>query len=106
MVVKALQWKAADDKLVEVVANANTGAIVSTRSWTPTASQQDKYEDSISVINLVVLTAQDAVSQALASNPGATVHAVELEEESGAPVWEVEIVTASGVELKVPIAAD
>ena len=106
LVVKALQWKAADDKLVEVVANANTGAIVSTRSWTPTASQQDKYEDSISVINLVVLTAQDAVSQALASNPGATVHAVELEEESGAPVWEVEIVTASGVELKVPIAAD
>ena len=106
LVVKALQWRAADDKLVEVVANANTGAIVSTRSWTPTASQQDKYEDSISVINLVVLTAQDAVSQALASNPGATVHAVELEEESGAPVWEVEIVTASGVELKVPIAAD
>ena len=106
LVVKALQWRAADDKLVEVVANANTGAIVSNRSWAPTASQQDKYEDSISVINLVVLTAQDAVSQALASNPGATVHAVELEEESGAPVWEVEIVTASGVELKVPIAAD
>jgi uncharacterized membrane protein YkoI len=105
-VVKGLQWNAADDKLVEVVANATTGAIVSTRSWTPTASQRDKYEDSISVINLVVLSAQDAVSQALASNPGATVHAIELEEESGAPVWEVEIVTASGVELKVPISAD
>ena len=106
LVVKALQWNATDDKLVEVVANATTGAIVSTRSWTPTASQRDKYEDSISVINLVVLSAQDVVSQALASNPGATVHAVELEEESGAPVWEVEIVTASGVELKVPISAD
>ena len=106
LVVKALQWNATDDKLVQVVANANTGAIVSTRSWTPTASQSDKYEDSISVINLVVLSAQDAVSQALVSNPGATVHAVELEEESGAPVWEVEIVTASGVELKVPISAD
>lgn len=106
LVVKALQWNAAADKLVEVVANATTGAIVSNRSWTPTASQRDKYEDSISVINLVVLSAQDAVSQALASNPGATVHAIELEEESGAPVWEVEIVTASGVELKVPISAD
>ena len=106
LVVKALQWNAADDKLVEVVANATTGAIVGTpRSWTPTASQRDKYEDSISVINLVVLSAQDAVSQALASNPGSTVHEIELEEESGAPVWEVEIVTASGVELKVPIAA-
>jgi hypothetical protein len=107
LVVKALQWNAPADKLVEVVANATTGAIVGTpRSWTPTASQRDKYEDSISVIYLVVLSAQDAVSQALASNPGATVHAVELEEESGAPVWEVEIVTASGVELKVPISAD
>ena len=106
LVVKALQWNAADDKLVEVVANANTRAILNTRSWTPTAGQRDKYEDSISVINSVVLSAQDAVSQAIASNPGATVHAVELEEESGAPVWEVEIVTASGVELKVPISAD
>jgi uncharacterized membrane protein YkoI len=46
------------------------------------------------------------VSQALGSNPGSTVHEIELEEESGAPVWEVEIVTASGVELKVPISAD
>ena len=107
LVVKALQWNAADDKLVEVVANATTGAIVGTpRSWTPTASQRDKYEDSISVINLVVLSAQDAVSQALASNPGSTVHEIELEEESGAPVWEVEIVTASGVELEVRIWAD
>jgi uncharacterized membrane protein YkoI len=105
-VVKALQWNAMADKLVQVVANANTGAIVSTRSSTPTASQRDKYEDSISVINSVVLSAQDAVSQALASYPGATVHAIELEEESGAPVWEVEIVTASGVERKVPISAD
>jgi uncharacterized membrane protein YkoI len=73
--------------------------------WTPNASQLDKYEDSISVIN-VVLSAQDAVLEALGMYPGATVHAIELEEESGAPVWEVEIVTASGVELKVPIAAD
>ena len=94
------------DKLVEVVADANTGIILRTRSSTPSVSQQDKYEDSISVINRVVLSAQAAVSQALDSNPGATVHAVELEEESHEPVWEVEIVTASGVELKVPIAAD
>lgn len=107
LVVKALQWNAADDKLVEVVANATTGVIGGTpRSWTPTASQRDKYEDSISVINLVVLSAQEAVSLALDSNPGSTVHEIELEEESGAPVWEVEIVTASGVELKVPISAD
>jgi hypothetical protein len=107
LVVKALQWNAPADKLVKVVANATTRNIVGLPlSWTPNASQRDKYEDSISVINLVVLSAQDAVLQALASNPGATVHAIELEEESGAPVWEVEIVTASGVELKVPISAD
>ena len=106
LVVKALQWDATADELVQVVVNANTEAILSTRSWTPTASQRDKYEDSISVIGLIVVSATDAVSQAVVSNPGATVHEIELEEESGAPVWEVEIVTASGVELKVPISAD
>jgi uncharacterized membrane protein YkoI len=107
LVVKALQWDAPAGQLVKVVAFATTGSIrgLPLRS-TPNASQRDKYEDSISVINSVVLSARNAVLQALASNPGATVHAVEHEEESGAPVWEVEIVTASGVELKVPIAAD
>ena len=105
LVVKALQWNAPADKLVEVVANATTGAIVRTISRTPNASQRDKYEDSISVINLVVLSAQDAVLQALVSNPGATVHAIELEEESGRPQWQVELVTASG-ELEVRIWAD
>jgi uncharacterized membrane protein YkoI len=105
LVVKALQWNATDDKLVQVVANANTGAIVSTRSWTPTASQSDKYEDSISVINLVVLSAQDAVLEALGMYPGATVHAIELEEESGRPQWQVELATASG-EREVRIWAD
>lgn len=105
LVVKALQWNAPADKLVEVVANATTGAIVSTRPWTPTARQRDKYEDSISVINLIVLSAQDAVLQALVSNPGATVHAIELEEEGGRPQWQVELVTASG-EVEVIIWAD
>ena len=105
LVVKALQWNATDDKLVQVVANANTGAIVSTRSWTPTASQSDKYEDSISVINLVVLSAQDAVLEALGMYPGATVHSIELEEESGRPQWQVELTTASG-EREVSIWAD
>lgn len=105
LVVKALQWNATDDELVEVVANATTGAIVSTRSWTPTASQRDKYEDSISVINLVVLSAQDAVLEALGMYPGATVHAIELEEESGRPQWQVELATATG-EREVSIWAD
>ena len=106
LVVEALQWDSTADQLVEVVVNATTGNIVGTpRRWTPTAGQRDKYEDSISVINLVVLSAQDAVSQALASNLGATVHAIELEEESGRPQWQVELVTASG-ELEVRIWAD
>ena len=106
-VVKGLQWNAADDKLVEVVVNATTGTIVGTpRSWTPTAGQRDKYEDSISVIGLVEMSATDAVSQAVASNPGSTVHAIELEEESGRPMWQVELVSASGLELEVRIWAD
>ena len=102
--VKALQWNDTDDTLVEVFANAE--GVVRTRSWPINPGQLDKYEDSISVIDLVEMSATVAVSQAVASNPGSTVHEIELEEESGAPVWEVEIVTASGVELKVPIAAD
>jgi uncharacterized membrane protein YkoI len=106
-VVKGLQWNAADDKLVEVVVNATTGTIVGTpRSWTPTAGQRDKYEDSISVIGLVEMSATDAVSQAIASNLGSTVHAIELEEENRRPMWQVELVTASGLELEVRIWAD
>jgi uncharacterized membrane protein YkoI len=106
LVVKALQWDAPAGQLVKVVAFATTGSIrgLPLRS-TPNASQRDKYEDSISVINSVVLSAQNAVLQALASNPGATVHAIELEEESGRPQWQVELVTASG-ELEVRIWAD
>jgi hypothetical protein len=108
LVVKALQWDAPAGQLVKVVAFATTGSIrgLPLRS-TPNASQRDKYEDSISFINnnLIVMRATEAVLQAVAIYPGATVHAVELEEESDAPVWEVEIVTASGV-LKVPIPAN
>jgi uncharacterized membrane protein YkoI len=106
LVVKALQWDAPAGQLVKVVAFATTGTIRGLPlRWTPNASQRDKYADSISVSNSVVLSAQNAVLQALDSNPGATVHAIELEEESDAPVWEVEIVTASGVR-KVPISAN
>jgi hypothetical protein len=108
LVVKARQWNAnaTVDKLVEVVANANTGMILRTRSVTPSVSQLDKYEDSISVIGLVEMSATLAVSQAVASNPGSTVHAVELEEENGRPMWQVELVSASGFELEVRIWAD
>jgi hypothetical protein len=108
LVVKALQWDAPAGQLVKVVAFATTGSIrgLPLRS-TPNASQRDKYEDSISFINnnLIVMRATEAVLQAVAIYPGATVHAIELEEESDAPVWEVEIVTASGVR-KVPIPAN
>ena len=102
--VKALQWNATDDTLVEVFANAE--GVVRTRSWPINPGQLDKYEDSISVIGLVEMSATDAVSQAVASNPGSTVHAIELEEEDGRPMWQVELVTASGLELEVRIWAD
>ena len=102
--VKALQWNDTDDTLVEVFANAE--GVVRTRSWPINPGQLDKYEDSISVIGLVEMSATDAVSQAVASNPGSTVHAIELEEEDGRPMWQVELVTASGLELEVRIWAD
>ena len=109
LVVKALQWNAANGKLVQVVANANTGLIVRTLTWTPTAAQNEKYADSISVIGSISIqwTAPMAVSEALVTYPaGTTVHAIELEEEDGRPQWKVELVTASGVEIEVRIWAD
>jgi uncharacterized membrane protein YkoI len=51
------------------------------------------------------LSATAAVSQALVSYPGATVHAIELEEEEGSPQWQIELLTATG-ELEVRIWAD
>ena len=102
--VKALQWNDTDDTLVEVFANAE--GVVRTRSWPINPGQLDKYEDSISVIGLVEMSATDAVSQAVASNPGSTVHAIELEEEDGRPMWQVELVTASGGEREIRISAD
>ena len=102
-IVKALQWNATANELVEVIANAE--GVVRTRSWTPNAGQSDEYEDSISVIGSIQLSATAAVSQALVSNPGATVHAIELEEERGRPQWQVELFTATG-ELEVRIWAD
>jgi hypothetical protein len=106
LVVKALQWDADDNKLVEVVANASGDIVGTPRRWTPTPGQWDKYEDSISVIGLVEMSATAAVSQAVASNPGSTVHEIELEEEDGRPMWQVKLVTASGLELEVRIWAD
>ena len=105
-VVKALQWDANTSEFVQVVADANTGEILSNRRWTPTTSQSREYADAISVIDLIVMSATDAVSQALASYPGETVHAIELEEESGAPMWQIELVTASGGEREIRISAD
>ena len=109
LVVKALQWNAANGKLVQVVANANTGLIVRTLTWTPTAAQNEKYADSISVIGSISIqwTAPMAVSEALVTYPaGTTVHAIELEEEDGRPQWKVELVTASGVEIEERIWAN
>jgi len=105
-VVKALQWNAANGKLVQVVVNTYTGAILRNSASIPTAAQINKYEDSISVIGSIQLSATAAVSQALLSYPGATVHAIELEEEEGSPQWQVELVDASGFELEVRIWAD
>ena len=105
-VVKALQWNAIEGKLVLVVANSSSGAILSTSPWTPTADQLRKYQDEIDVLGAVVLSATDAVTQALVGYPGATVHSVELEEEEGAPEWKVEFITSAGVEREASISAD
>ena len=105
-VVKALQWNAAAvEKLVQVVVNTETGVILRNSASIPTAAQIEKFADSISVIGSIQLSATAAVSQALVSNPGATVHAIELEEENGRPQWQIELLTATN-ELEVRIWAD
>ncbi len=105
-VVKSLQWNASNGKLVQVVVNTQTGVILRNSASIPTAAQINKYEDSISVIGSIQLSATAAVSQALVSYPGATVHAIELEEEEGSPQWQVELVDASGFEREVRIWAN
>ena len=106
-VVKALQWNAAAEaKLVQVVVNTQTGVILRNSASIPTAAQIEKYADSISVIGSIQLSATAAVTQALVSYPGATIHAIELEEEEGNPQWQVELVDASGFEREVRIWAD
>ncbi len=103
--VAVLQWRASDSKLVYVVVHAGTLAIVSNTSWTPTAAQLADYGVAISVSGLATISPTTAVSQVLAANPGSQPHSVELEEESGAPKWEVTIVSTTGVVSKFKVAA-
>ena len=91
---------------MQVVVNTQTGVILRNSASIPTAAQIEKYEDSISVIGSIQLSATAAVTQALVSYPGATIHAIELEEEEGNPQWQVELVDASGFEREVRIWAD
>jgi hypothetical protein len=99
--VAVLQWRASDSKLVRVVVHAGTLAIVSNTSWTPTAAQFADYATAISVSGLATISPTTAVSQVLAANPGSQPHSVELEEESGAPKWEVTIGSTTGVVSKI-----
>ncbi len=61
-------------------------------------------DDSIPASN-VTLSEQEAIDIATAEANG-TVNEVELENEGGAPVYEVELVTTNGSEIEVAVHAD
>jgi uncharacterized membrane protein YkoI len=94
--VSVLQWNAAASRLVEVRVNAATGAVVASRTWTPSAMQLANYQDKIDALGAVTVQVRNAVSAAVTG--GATVSEVELESEDAGPVWKVKFVTPAGVE--------
>jgi uncharacterized membrane protein YkoI len=83
----------------EVAVHADDGIVLETES-----EDEGMDEDSISESN-VTLSEQEAIDIATAEANG-TVDEVELETEDGAPVYEVELVTANGSETEVAVHAD
>ncbi|MGA1224115.1 MAG: FG-GAP-like repeat-containing protein [Phycisphaerales bacterium] len=104
--LKTLKWRASDGFFVRVVVNIASGAVVSSTSFEPSESQVDKYADALLVVDLATRDPAAAVSQVVAANAGSTVVSVALEEQSGQPKWEVEILTAAGTTTKIKVAAN
>lgn len=104
--VEVLQWNQATGQLTRLLVNATTQAITSTFTWTPSTAQFEEYEDAIAILGSVTVSPSAAVSQVLASRPGWTAHAVELENENSGPEWKVEIVSSTGQVQEVAVSAD
>jgi uncharacterized membrane protein YkoI len=86
--------------------NASTLAIASTFAWTPSSAQLEDYEDAIAILSSVNVSPSVAITQVLASRPGWSAHAVELESEDSGPEWKVEIVSSTGQVQEIAVSAD
>lgn len=104
--VQVYQWIAATQQLKLVVVRVSSQTVVYTTTWTPTADDLDRYGDAIDVLGDVTVAAITAVNQALAANPGAQPHAVELSSEDLGPVWDVELLLANGTFVTVVVNAN
>ncbi|MFO0961633.1 MAG: PepSY domain-containing protein [Phycisphaerales bacterium] len=97
--VEIVQWDGATGEMVTVTVNSGTLAIESIVRWTPTDSQLHRAQDEIDLLPLVTVGASEAVAQALAANPDASFHGIELEADDEGNNWQVELITATGFEL-------
>lgn len=66
---------------------------------------QSEAEESATLESLASITADEAGQAALTANPGATVNSVELENENGSVVFEVDMTDSSGAALEVKVDA-
>ncbi len=71
----------------------------------PEIEGQSEADELAGLEALATITADDASKAALAANPGATVNGVELENENGSVVYEVDMTDSAGAAIEVKIDA-
>ena len=71
----------------------------------PEIEGQSEADESAALASLASITADDAGQAALAANSGATVNGVQLENENGSVVYEVDMTDASGAAIEVKVDA-
>ncbi len=71
----------------------------------PEIEGQSEADESAALESLASITADDASQSALATNPGATVNDVQLGNENGSVVFEVDMTDASGAAIEVKVDA-
>lgn len=71
----------------------------------PEIEGRSEADESAELEPLASITAEDASSAALAANAGATVNDVQLENDNGSVVYEVDMTDASGTAIEVKVDA-
>lgn len=71
----------------------------------PEVEGQSEADESAALESLASITADDAGQAALAANPGATVNGVQLGNENGSVVFEIDMTDASGAVIEVEVDA-